>query len=274
MNRRAVSQRHRLAFSLVELSIVLVILGLLTGGILAGQSLIRAAELRSVSTEYDRYIAATHTFRDKYMGLPGDFRNATRFWNLQVVGSNCVSNHGLSAAGTPGVCDGDGNGSVYWGASAGNEANESFQFWRHLASAGLIEGTYNGLAGPVSNFVAVLPPAANANVPASRIGRAGYTISGSSTGTVPSGNPQWFEGSLRNVLFFGTVANYTSGAALKPEEAWNLDTKMDDGQPARGSVRTWNNTFRTGCVNNDTLDATYVLTNPAITCSLILSTNL
>ena len=59
-------------FSLVELSIVLVILGLLTGGILAGQSLIRAAELRSISTDYSRYIAAVQAFRDKYFALPGD----------------------------------------------------------------------------------------------------------------------------------------------------------------------------------------------------------
>ncbi|PZP83692.1 MAG: type II secretion system protein, partial [Azospirillum brasilense] len=53
-------------FSLVELSIVLVILGLLTGGILGGQSLIRAAELRTISTDANRYITAAQTFRDKY----------------------------------------------------------------------------------------------------------------------------------------------------------------------------------------------------------------
>lgn len=63
-------------FSLVELSIVLVILGLLTGGILAGQSLIRAAELRSVTTEYGRWVTAMHSFRDKYMAIPGDMRDA------------------------------------------------------------------------------------------------------------------------------------------------------------------------------------------------------
>ena len=68
------------AFSLVELSIVLVILGLLTGGILAGQSLIRAAELRSVTNEFQRYIVATQSFRDKYFAAPGDITDAHRFW--------------------------------------------------------------------------------------------------------------------------------------------------------------------------------------------------
>ena len=51
----------RSAFSLVELSIVLVILGLLTGGILTGQSLIRAAELRSVTSQMQQYRVAVYT---------------------------------------------------------------------------------------------------------------------------------------------------------------------------------------------------------------------
>ncbi|MBN9993879.1 prepilin-type N-terminal cleavage/methylation domain-containing protein, partial [Listeria monocytogenes] len=69
-------------FSLIELSIVLVILGLLTGGILAGQSLIRAAELRSVGEEYQKNRTAVATFRDKYFAIPGDMTNATSFWGL------------------------------------------------------------------------------------------------------------------------------------------------------------------------------------------------
>lgn len=74
------------AFSLVELSIVLVILGLLVGGVVAGQSLIRAAELRSVSTDYQRFLTATLTFRDKYFALPGDFTMASRVWGLLTEG--------------------------------------------------------------------------------------------------------------------------------------------------------------------------------------------
>jgi len=64
-------------FSLLELSIVLVIIGLIAGGIVAGSSMIRAAELRAVLTELTQYQTATNTFRDKYLGLPGDLRNAT-----------------------------------------------------------------------------------------------------------------------------------------------------------------------------------------------------
>lgn len=90
-------------FSLVELSIVLVILGLLTGGILAGQSLIRAAELRSYITDVQRYPAAVNAFKDKYFAYPGDMANATKFWG--ALGGDGTGNdaacQALSASGLP-----------------------------------------------------------------------------------------------------------------------------------------------------------------------------
>jgi prepilin-type N-terminal cleavage/methylation domain-containing protein len=69
--------RYSSAFSLVELSIVLVILGLLVGGVLSGQSLIRAAALRSVTNDYSRYSAAVNTFKDKYFPAPATAPVAT-----------------------------------------------------------------------------------------------------------------------------------------------------------------------------------------------------
>src|SRR6478736_5064846 len=120
------------AFSLVELSIVLVILGLLTGGILAGQSLIRAAELRAVSTEFVRYKTATHSFRDKYFQLPGDMNNATSFWGAlsSVSDTACQA---ISAT-TTATCNGNSNGQV---AQYVVSNDELMRFWQHLANAGL-----------------------------------------------------------------------------------------------------------------------------------------
>jgi prepilin-type N-terminal cleavage/methylation domain-containing protein len=74
--------RHGL--SMVELSIVLFIFGLLTGSILDGQSLIKAAEPRSLRTDISLYQSALFAFRDKYMALPGDMTNATSFWGTAV----------------------------------------------------------------------------------------------------------------------------------------------------------------------------------------------
>ncbi len=59
-------------FTLIELSIVLVIIGLIVGGVLVGQDLIKAAEIRATISQYEKYNAAMNTFRTKYNGMPGD----------------------------------------------------------------------------------------------------------------------------------------------------------------------------------------------------------
>lgn len=59
-------------FTLIELSIVLVIIGLIVGGILIGRDMIRAAEIRSLISEKNQYIVATNNFRNKYNAMPGD----------------------------------------------------------------------------------------------------------------------------------------------------------------------------------------------------------
>ncbi len=146
MQRSPSYQRSEQAFSLVELSIVLVILGLLTGGILAGQSLIRAAELRAVTTEYQRNLTAIQTFRDKYFAIPGDMRNAQSFWGSAASCPGTAST--TAATGVP-TCNGDGNGQV--GLNPTATSNEKFRFWQHLANAGLIEGSFNGVGGTDDN---------------------------------------------------------------------------------------------------------------------------
>jgi prepilin-type N-terminal cleavage/methylation domain-containing protein len=220
----------RTAFSLVELSIVLVILGLLTGGILAGQSLIRAAELRSVSSEFQKYSAAIYSFRDKYFVPPGDMPTATKFWNRQTTDGWCVSNHGLLVAGSPGVCDGNGNG-VILSAAAANQSGEEYQLWRHLAQAGLIEGSYTGLAGST----ALDDLDRGLNVPASKLSNSiwrAYNI-----GAPPPASA--FAVTYGNILVSGL--SETGTALLRPDETWNIDTKMDDGRPAYGKIvaRPW-----------------------------------
>jgi prepilin-type N-terminal cleavage/methylation domain-containing protein len=164
----------RAGFSLIELSIVLVILGLLTGGILTGQNLIRAAELRSVTTEFQNYQTAVMTFRDKYFALPGDMPNATDFWGS--AGGSGALGDGCEAGANSGTatCNSDGNGIVTTrGTSADSEFNEPFMFWQHLVNAGLIEGSYTGKAGAGGVGHHVI----GENAPASKFGSAGWTSS-------------------------------------------------------------------------------------------------
>lgn len=246
-----------LAFSLVELSIVLVILGLLTGGILAGQSLIRASELRSVSTQLQRLNGATQAFRDKYFALPGDMANATKFWGAETT---CPSTDRTAKTLT---CNGNGDGQIAWD-------NESFSYWQHLANAGLIEGSYWGVAGPG----AVYDHICGSNAPASRLG--GNTCwRVLNFGSPPASDPAFFAGDYGNVFQLGmqVVNTWPTGNVLKPEEMWNIDVKMDDGRPGYGQIVSGEN--YTYCHNApyaggaDPAVAEYRLDNPNAGCILI-----
>lgn len=250
----------RQAFSLVELSIVLVILGLLTGGILAGQSLIRAAELRAATTEFERYTAATHSFRGKYFALPGDFNNAIQFWGDDVA---ACSDGNAGNNGTPGTCNGDGDGMIE-DAAAPSTTGEKLQFWKHLALGGLIEGTYTGIAG-TSGFQHML---IGQNVPRSRLPSGGWGASYYDTSAAADATS--FSLNYANHLILGaeTSNSSPSGPLLRPEEAWNLDNKFDDGRPGIGRVIATNWSSCSNAADSYAVNATYRLENPAIACGL------
>lgn len=266
--------RH--AFSLVELSIVLVILGLLTGGILAGQSLIRAAELRSVTANYQRYASAYNAFRDKYMAVPGDMANATGFWGTAAACPGTNATPSLTAA----TCNGDGNGLVQPSSTA-NYGNEIYRAWQHLANAGLIEGSFSGVTNDAS-AANVGYSLIGTNSPASKLSNTGWTIYAWS-GPIGLSDLNYFEGNYGNFFFFGrgspTGASVTYNPALKPEEAWNIDTKLDDGRPATGAVLT--READGGAATDDCSDMApsaaaslassgYTLSNTGLYCSLVL----
>lgn len=244
------------AFSLVELSIVLVILGLLTGGILGGQSLIRAAELRSIPSEVARYNTAVLSFRDKYFALPGDISNATEFWGTH---STCPATFAAPMT-TMQTCNGNGNGQI-----SNNVAiwSESWAAWQHMANAGLIEGNYSGApASAADSFFGT----AGVNMPQSKGARgAGYVYN--FTGTVVSG-AGFFDGDYGNSLLWGAGNTIDEGNVLNGGDAWNVDTKMDDGMPATGRVRSYKNSARAECTDSDiAATARYKLNSSANTSS-------
>lgn len=250
-------------FSLVELSIVLVILGLLTGGILAGQSLIRAAELRSVSNDFNRFTTAIYTFRDKYFAWPGDMNNAQKFWGVRAVGTDAVCASTINT--TTGTCNGDGNGQIAYVTGDTSVSGEIYAAWQHLAYAGLIEGSYTGASGSAASSVRV----PGTNVPPGKLSNSRFTI-GYSTGPM-SGDANFFDGPYgSHTISIGT----NSGYVMKPEEAWNLDTKMDDGKPGMGTIWVYKATsvYMPNCATTDVAATSeYNLSNTSIVCSVLRS---
>ena len=280
--------RH--AFSLVELSIVLVILGLLTGGILTGQSLIRAAELRAILTEKDRYIAAANTFRGKYLALPGDLTNATDFWGdiSAAVPGFCKTHTGEPSYVL--TCNGNGNGRVgpdpYEGTfpNGSMEIYESIYFWRHLSNAGMIEGNYTGeQVWNTASMNITIPlywsTSGGKLVPDSRAGLNWYV---GNTRLHAALYNTGFEREYGNYLLRGTyeqpggTSTRTLRTDLSVEEVWSLDKKVDDGKPGLGKVMT----YPTGCtyieglpfvLNTYYAQADYLLSEESIKCGVIFA---
>lgn len=248
--------KHNSGFSLVELSIVLVILGLLTGGILGGQALIKAAELRSVTTEFNTWLTAVNTFKGKYFQLPGDMNNATQFWGRADNGTfsgQCADPDDDEGTGTQ-TCNGDGNGSVV-------TDSEELRFWQHLANAGLINGEFTGVGGSggVSHAVA------GENIPRAKYNNGAW---GTDNEGDSAGNTQEFAYNYGHVFVLGApdAAGEADSDLFNPEDLWNVDTKMDDGKPGRGKVMVhdWNDcTDASSATDND---ADYLLDDEEIDC--------
>jgi prepilin-type N-terminal cleavage/methylation domain-containing protein len=249
------------AFSLIELSIVLVILGLLTGGILAGKSLIRASELRAATTEAERYKTSIYAFRDKYFMLPGDINNATSIWgSAGGTGANAICNSAVSSA--QAVCNGDGNGAVYQSGAI----NEPAMAWKEMMSAGLIEGSITKTTTCCEIGL---------SMPGSKLAGGGWYINtaGAGTGTYSS-NATNFDGYFGLILNVASrPTNTTAYGIVTGAEAWNIDTKLDDGIPYSGKfVTNWSATLSqvgtacTSATSSADSTATYNLTADSKDC--------
>ena len=231
-------------FTLIEISIVMVVIGLIVGGILVGRNLIETAQLKSLMSQVEKYKAAVLTFQMKYNALPGDMSNATNYWPQDPL--TCNQNY----AGTIGyTCNGDGDGHI--GASSSNDPNfgsvfhETFLAWNHLSLAHLIEDPFPA-TGPYAQIYGSpgynIPMMANTKNPA-----YGIELMYSFTGMIGN-NGQGTAGSHVFVLgmqppmntLFGAGSGTYGGRALTPNQAHYIDSKMDDGNPYSGAITgTW-----------------------------------
>ena len=118
-------------FTLVEIAIVLVIIGLLLGGILKGQEMITQAKIKNVINDFNGITVAITSYQDRYRALPGDDKNAAARWTIQAPANG--DGDGV-IAGLYNANDTSGTG----GAPAA--AAESNLFWQHLRIAGFVPG--------------------------------------------------------------------------------------------------------------------------------------
>src|SRR6266704_57230 len=107
-------------FTLVEIAIVLVIIGLLLGGILKGQEMITQAKIKNVVADFSGISAAYYGYQDRYRAIPGDDPNADTRWSGATVSTGAEK----------------GNGRISGKYNSTTDTDESRMWWDHLRRAG------------------------------------------------------------------------------------------------------------------------------------------
>jgi len=230
---RAQSTDHSEGFTLVEMAIVLVVIGLIVAGIMGGSQMIRQAEIKSVITDAQGYQSAVDTFHLQYMALPGDMNNAYAFWD-----SDCGSNAN--------VCNGDGNGSIKDSSDPIVNTDEEMAAWVHLALSHVISGPFNNTTVNQAQDPGI-------TIPGSKLEGGGFRLF-SATIYAQTGNA---------ISFASDTGTLVDGDILRPEEAWNIDKKIDDGRADTGMVMG-----ESSGATNDCAAGTYSLGDTNVVCVL------
>jgi len=225
VERTGYSYSTEKGFTLIELSIVLVIIGLIVGAILVGRDMIKAAELRSTISQVEKYQAAVNTFRLKYAALPGDILSA------QAVAFGFFSE--TMFAGLPGHQD--GNGLIEGGFAGSTSAvGETLSFWVHLSQANLVDGQFgqatNAVLQPNGGSVTATVTVPSQSLPPSKLTPTQYFIVYAYQGF------NYF--ALMPITTISPGGSYPSlnSVGLTPIQAYNMDVKLDDGMPNTGNV--------------------------------------
>lgn len=191
-------KHNQSGFTLVEIAIVLVIVGLLLGGILKGQELVQNAKVRNIADQQNAIKAAYYAFQDRYRALPGDYVAAgTNIPNVDTT------------------TNGDGNAQI---GVSGAASNEPVYAWHHLTNAGFISCSECAAkaAPPAAPSAANSPSNANGGVMAIVFDNV-YN-----NGVLGTGN---------------NTNNLKSGIQIPSNILAEVDRKIDDGNPQTGTFR-------------------------------------
>lgn len=238
--------QKKAGFSLIELSIVLVIISLVAGGVMVGAGLIHSTKVRNTAVDLTRYKTAVFDFKRKYGDLPGDLMNATDIWGAAASCPNGIS----TGAET---CNGDGDGMMEKSSAT---SIEHLRAWQHLSNAEFIEGRFTGAyqGGNIAGGV---------NVPETPLRNGVYEMHYQSGAIF---------GRIGHFIKVAAVQNTgANNALLNPIDAMAIDKKYDDGFADSGDIMALDAADIGGCVTGGVVmtgSSSYIGTNDAPSCRL------
>ncbi|MFN7038761.1 MAG: prepilin-type N-terminal cleavage/methylation domain-containing protein [Alphaproteobacteria bacterium] len=192
------------AFTLIELSVVLIIIGLIISAIVAGNELISQARVRGVIREVQSIQTSINTFKLKFDYLPGDFPKAGAIW----TSATCANSNATAGC--------NGNGDYIIPISAGTNGSEGYRVWQHLSLSGLMNAEYTGTSAMTDQFK-------------SSYAEGGYII-------VRYTSPFASSLSYNFLEMGGWNGTLSTNGLLTPVDAYGLDSKMDDGIANKGKL--------------------------------------
>jgi len=219
-------------FTLVEVSIVIVIVGLLVTSVFAGNALIKSAQLQNVIKEIRENDTAIKQFKEKFKYYPGDLPNATSYW--------------------PSATNGNGNWAIQ------TPATEALYVWQDLVFAGLIQGSYSGTISSPTYVQSV-------NVPGSTYPNGVFFFLYHTNNFQTTGNTLTFS----KISADGSDA--WDKSIITSTDAYSIDTKMDDGNAGTGNLYAIDggDTTSGSCSGSFSgAPANFNLTSNAISCRL------
>jgi len=200
-------------FTLVELAIVMIIIGLLVGGVIKGFQMVQNAKVKAIVSQLESIRASTQSFRDAYSALPGDLTNARdRVANCNDT-TFCQNGNADSVVGTPG----DNTAAAHEG--------ENIQYWKHLSLANLLGGVVYDAdpdAAPLEYAV---------HFPESENKKGGYQVFFRLADDFTNNHVIRLHSTV-DATFSGTPGTY----ALTPSEIAQIDRTLDDSSPATGRI--------------------------------------
>ncbi len=251
-----ITKTYKKGFTLIELTIVIVIIGLLIGAVLTGKTLIRESEIRASISQIEQIKSALNTFRVKYNCLPGDCAYATDFFG--------IDSNACPAGGGSGTCNGNGNGKIS-DINYSDNGQEVYRLWQQLGSgySDLIPGKYTGV---YTSAAFKFRPSAGVNAPVNKLGQNGamriYNLDNY------SGGSNFFASNYKHVLELWGSGTITS-PVVTPAEALSIDAKYDDGLPGYGNIMSYRNSLLPNCLTTDVVStARYDPSYTSINCGV------